>query len=222
MNRKARIIAIGACAALGAALAVPAAGLGVPTPRAEPVPLAKNAYRVAGYAVSPNGKRPNSLVPTNRAGRLPVRVMNYSVVPAGATIHGFVGLSSRATARGQRYSGYASYPVPIPVGLVASKVGILGGNNENADCAGTYEKPTAPPGVLCVYPGKPEGYYQGGEADIVNVNKGGDGNWDAEVYPTTFGGARYGFRIDAASAASGEIRFAATWAYTAPGGRSVE
>jgi hypothetical protein len=222
MNRRARIIAIGASAALAAGLAVPAAGLGVPTPRAEPVPLAKNAYRVAGYAVSPSGKKPRSLVPTNRAGKLPSRVMNISVVPPGATVYGFVGVAARATGAGQRYSGYGSYPLPAPVGLTASKMGILGGNNENADCSGSYERPTAPPGILCLYPGKPEGYYSGPEADIINVRKGGEGNWDAEVYPISFGGDRYGFRLDAASAAAGEIRFAATWAYTAPDGKPVE
>jgi hypothetical protein len=198
MNRRARIIAVGACAAIGAALALPAAGFGVPTPRAEPVPLAKNAYKVAGFAVSPSGKRPRSLVPTNRAGKLPSRVMNVSVVPPGSTVYGFVGVSARATGSSQRYSGYASYPMPTPVPVTPERIGILGGNNEN--------------------PGKPEGYYPSGEADIVNVKKGGDGNWDAEAYPTTFGGDRYGFRIDAASNASGDMRFAATWAYTAPGG----
>lgn len=217
MNRRARIITVGACAAIGAAFALPAAGFGVPTPRAEPVPLAKNAYKVAGYAVSPSGKKPRSIVPTNRAGKLPSRVMNISVVPPGSTIYGFVGVSARATGSSQRYSGYASYPLPTPIPVTPERIGILGGNNENADCAGTYEKPSAPPGFLCIYPGKPEGYYPSGEADIVNIKKGGDGNWDAEAYPTTFGGDRYGFRIDAASNASGDMRFAATWAYTAPG-----
>ena len=59
MITKGRLIALGLCAALGAALAVPSL-VGADAP----VPLAFNSYAVSGYKVSPNGKQPGSLVPT--------------------------------------------------------------------------------------------------------------------------------------------------------------
>ena len=58
MNRKGRLIALGTCAAIGAALAIPAIG-GADAP----VPLARNSYAVSGYKVSTTGKQPRSIVP---------------------------------------------------------------------------------------------------------------------------------------------------------------
>ena len=68
MKRNGRLIALGICAAIGAAFAVPSI-VGADAP----VPLARNSYAVSGYKVSPTGKQANSIVPTKANGKLPDR-----------------------------------------------------------------------------------------------------------------------------------------------------
>ena len=117
------------------------------------------------------------------------------------------------------YGGSASFPLQLPKPLRAAKVGILGGLNENGDCAGSFEKPSAPPGFLCVYPGQTGSsgeYFDKGEADIFNVAKNGDGAWAVEVYPLTGNASKFGFRISAVASLAGPAKFYGTWAYTAP------
>ena len=175
MNRKGRLIALGICAAIGAAFAVPSI-VGADAP----VPLARNSYAVSGFKVSPEGKQVRSIVPTNSKGK---------------------------------------FPLQLPKPLRAAKVGILGGLNENGDCAGSFEKPSAPPGFLCVYPGQTGSsgeYFDKGEADIFNVAKNGDGAWAVEVYPLTGNASKFGFRISAVASLAGPAKFYGTWAYTAP------
>lgn len=226
MDRKGRLIALGICAAIGAAFAIPATGVAEP-----PVSLARNAYAVSGFKVSPDGKQPRSIVPTNTMGKMPMRTMDISHVPWGQTVTGVVGvefLAPTACNRGgalsasctATFGAAASLPLQAPVPLRAAKVGILGGLNENADCSGTFEKPSAPPGFLCVYPGNIGGqtnYFGTSEADIQNIAKNGEGSWAVEVYPLTGNASKYGFRIAAVGSLAGPAKFYGTWAYTAPG-----
>ena len=95
MKRNGRLIALGICAAIGAAFAVPSI-VGADAP----VPLARNSYAVSGFKVSPEGKQPRSIVPTNSKGKFPLRTMDLSQVPWGTTMTGVVGIELLAAAQG--------------------------------------------------------------------------------------------------------------------------
>jgi hypothetical protein len=225
MNRKGRLIALGICAAIGAAFAVPSI-VGADAP----VSLARNSYAVSGFKVSPEGKQPRSIVPTNSRGKFPLRTMDLSQVPWGTTMTGVVGIeftSSTTCNRGgafstsctAAYGGGTSFPLQLPKPLRPAKVGILGGLNENGDCSGSFDKPSAPPGLLCVYPGNPGStneYFSAGEADVANIAKNSDGSYAVEVYPLSGNASKYGFRISAVASLAGPAKFYGSWAYTAP------
>ncbi|MGI9187546.1 MAG: hypothetical protein ACR2J9_08560 [Gaiellales bacterium] len=235
MNTKSRLIALGTCAAIGAALAIPSIG-GADAP----VPLARNAYAVSGYKVSPNGKQPRSIVPTNANGKLPDRVIDISTVQPGKSIYGAIGVQWLATVgKVSAASGFkdscsanpgpgksyqpcmgaaASFPLPLPKRIGLTNFGIVGGAVEDPECSGTYEKPTAPAGHLCIYPGHEKGYYSEDEAEIQNIAKNGEGNWDVMAYVASGTAGRYGFRIEAKANTAGAAKFFASWAYTAPTG----
>jgi len=235
LKRNGRLIALGVCAAIGAAFAAPAL-----VGAEGPVSLARNSYALSGFKLSPHGKQPRSVVPTNSQGKFPLRTMDISQVPWGSTITGVVGVEFTAAANcrnssnkavydasrcTQRYGGGASFPLQLPIPLGPAKIGILGGLNENGDCAGSFAKPTAPPGFLCVYPGSegsPLGYFDSAEADISNISKNSDGAWAVEVFRLTGNSSKYGFRIQAVASDAGAAKFYGTWAYTAPGPQSAE
>ena len=237
MNTKSRLIALGTCAAIGAALAIPSIG-GADAP----VPLARNSYAVSGYKVSPTGKQPSSIVPTKANGKLPDRVVDISDVQPGKSIYGIIGtqwvaangktsaatgfkdtcpanpgLKSGVQMAAQPCSGAsASFPLPLPKRLSLTNFGIVGGGVEDPECNGSFEKPTAPPGHLCIYPGNAKGFYSEEEAEIQNIAKNGEGNWDVMAYVASGTAGRYGFRIEAKANTAGPAKFFASWAYTAP------
>ena len=230
MKRNGRLIALGICAAIGAAFAVPSI-VGADAP----VPLARNSYAVSGFKVSPEGKQANSIVPTNSKGKFPLRTMDLSQVPWGTTMTGVIGVefvnpASCGTSPAFTYSGTSSackntygtgvsFPLQLPKPLRNAKLGILGGLNENGECSGSFEKPSAPPGFLCVYPGKTGSaaeYFDKTEADIFNVSKNSDGSYAVEIFPLTGNASKYGFRVSIQGAIAGPAKFFGTWAYTAP------
>ena len=211
MITKGRLIALGICAALGAALAVPSF-VGADAP----VPLAFNSYAVSGYKVSPNGKQPSSLVPTAKNGKLPGRIIDLSKVQAGNTISGAIGTEWTAAAANSISGAAASFPLALPKRLSLTNFGIVGGAYEDPECVGSYEKPTAPAGHLCIYPGHIAGYYSNDEAEVLNIATNGEGNLDVTPYVMSGVAGRYGFRISAKAKAAGQAKFFATWAYTAP------
>ena len=235
MNTKSRLIALGTCAAIGAALAIPSIG-GADAP----VPLARNSYAVSGYKVSPTGKQPSSIVPTKANGKLPDRVIDISDVQPGKSIYGIIGTQWLATVgKVSTSTGFkdtcsanpgpsksyqpcsgaaASFPLPLPKRLSLTNFGIVGGGVEDPECSGSFEKPTAPAGHLCIYPGKEKGYYSEDEAEIQNIAKNGEGNWDVMAYVANGVAGRYGFRIEAKADKAGAAKFFASWAYTAPAG----
>jgi len=267
LNTKSRLIALGACAAIGAALAAPTLVGAAPPPG-----LSKNAAALSGYTISVAGTKPNSIVPTRPNGKFPLRTMNFSEVPAGATIKGVVGTSwvaqnasidgrdangnkssatassangvpvaningkgvalpstiddacTTATLQAAPYAwqpcagATASFPLPLPKRPSLTSFGIAGGAVEDPDCNGTFEKPTAPAGHLCIYPGKEPGYYNAKEAEIVNIARNGEGNWDATAYLMTGLAGKLGFRIDIKAYNSGYAKFYASYAYTAAKG----
>jgi hypothetical protein len=86
-------------------------------------------------------------------------------------------------------------------------VSIAGGGIENADCTGTYANPTAPVGLLCIYPGAERdndpasvtdpttvGDVATIDAEVLNVFKNGEGALDATPY--LIGNGTTGVRIE--------------------------
>ena len=99
--------------------------------------------------------------------------------------------------------------------LESGDAGVVGGGLERPDCSGSFQNPTAPKGTLCIYPGfEPGGDISTDEADVLNVLKNGEGALEAT--PWIVSGGHLGVRIEVQAAAAGPVRFAATWAYTAP------
>jgi osmotically inducible protein OsmC len=127
------------------------------------------------------------------------------------------GLKSGVQMAAQPCSGAsASFPLPLPKRLSLTNFGIVGGGVEDPECNGSFEKPTAPPGHLCIYPGNAKGFYSEEEAEIQNIAKNGEGNWDVMAYVASGTAGRYGFRIEAKANTAGPAKFFASWAYTAP------
>lgn len=216
MKRNGRLIALGICAAIGAAFAVPSI-VGADAP----VPLARNSYAVSGYKVSPTGKQPSSIVPTKANGKLPDRIIDISTVQPGKSIYGAIGTQWTAAAANSLSGTTASFPLPLPKRISLTSFGIVGGGVEDPECTGKYEQPTAPAGHLCIYPGHVEGYYSKDEAEVSNIALNGEGNWDVNAYVLSGVAGRYGFRIEAKAKAAGAAKFFASWAYTAPVGTTT-
>ncbi len=217
MKRNGRLIALGICAAIGAAFAVPSI-VGADAP----VPLARNSYAVSGFKLSPTGKQPSSIVPTGANGKLPARIIDISTVQPGRTIYGSIGTEWTAAAKGSLSGATASFPLPLPKRISLTSFGIVGGGVEDPECSGKYEQPTAPAGHLCIYPGHEAGYYSKDEAEVANIALNGEGNLDVIAYLLSGVAGRYGFRIEAMAKAAGVTKFIASWAYTAPVGTTTE
>jgi hypothetical protein len=211
-----RLIALGVCAAIGAAFAVPSI-VGADAP----APLALNSQAVNGYKVSPTGSKAGSLVPTDSSGRLPDRIVPAAKLKPGQTMYGSIGTQWVAAAAGGVSGASASFPFPLPRALPLTNFGILGGASEDPECVGSFEKPTAPAGHLCVYPGNGPGFFSVAEAEISNIQLNGEGNLEVSAYLMSGKASRYGFRIEATALATGAAKFFASWAYTAPGGSTT-
>jgi hypothetical protein len=67
----------------------------------------------------------------------------------GETIRGNVGLDVHATAGGQDFRAFTSYPIPLATDVTNKWIdGVTAGEM----CTGTTVTPTAPSNALCVYP----------------------------------------------------------------------
>ena len=216
MKRNGRLIALGICAAIGAAFAVPSI-VGADAP----VPLARNSQAVNGFKVSPTGSKAGSLVPTDSSGRLPDRIIPAAKLKPGQTMTGSIGTQWVAAAAGGVSGATASFPFPLSRPLSLTSFGILGGASEDPECSGSFEKPTAPAGHLCIYPGNGPGFFSAAEAEITNIQLNGEGNLEASAYLLSGKAGRYGFRVEATALAAGAAKFFASWAYTAPGGTTT-
>jgi hypothetical protein len=97
-------------------------------------------------------------------------------------------------------------------GLPESQIGVLGGENEKAECTGTFKNRTAPPGFVCVYLDIDDSVnvYQGKNALGVVVT--GEGNALAQAAP--IGSGKFGVLMTWYAATPGPSTLYATYAYT--------
>jgi hypothetical protein len=138
-----------------------------------------------------------------------------SSIPSGTTVQGAFGyqdVNDGTGAVGAFSSESVSFPVPAPDPLTDAEVGftpaaaaIAANDDEDANCTGTTDNPTAPPGKVCVYPTTTTGI----AADSADAT---------QLAGTGSGGSRFGFGVDssATGGASSAANFHGVWAYTAP------
>ncbi len=206
-------VACGLAAVIGATQAVGAS-------RSPDARLASNAKRVNGIAAS---RTPTALklVPLTGKGVFPAATINPDA-GKGRTYRGVfategtapTGTDPAVPANVFFVGGGITLPWSSKV-LESGDAGVVGGGLEPPDCDGSFQAPTAPAGILCIYPG----FAVGGdvdtdEADVVNVLKNGEGAYEATPYIVS--GGHLGVRVEVQAAAPGRVKFSATWAYTAP------
>jgi hypothetical protein len=206
-------VACGLAAVVGVTQAVGAS-------RSADARLASNAKRVNGIAASRTAS-PNKLVPLNGKGIFPAATINPDA-GKGRTYRGVFAVEGTApagtdpTVPANVYfvGGGLTLPWSSKV-LEPGDAGVVGGGLEVPDCEGSFATPTAPRGKLCIYPGLEQGgEISTDEADVLNVLKNGEGALEAT--PWIVSGGHLGVRIEVQAAAPGRVKFAATWAYTAP------
>jgi hypothetical protein len=143
-----------------------------------------------------------------------------SPVPSGETIHGAVGGDFHAyDDTASDFGVDVTFPVPAPVGVSDDDVFVnvthwTGSDgqtrpttdDDNPDCDGTPENPTAPRGAA--YPHGAVCIYVSGADHAFNLNG----------YSVLFGtgASRYGFKLKWDASQKGDTFVDATWAYTAP------
>jgi len=118
-----------------------------------------------------------------------------------------------APAKGDQFGMTIS--VNAPEGIPEANTGVLGGDNEKAQCDGSFAKPSAPPGFLCVYlnldsTSYTSNVFEGKNASGVVVT--GEGSALAQTVP--IGSGRRGVEFTWFAAAKGPSTLLATWAYT--------
>jgi hypothetical protein len=135
-------------------------------------------------------------------------------VPSGQTIRGTVGGDFHAfDSSASDFGVDVTFPMPAPDGLADNEVFVdvshwqnAGGqtppttDDDNPDCDGTPEDPTAPPGMVCIYV------------------SGADHAFNLAGYSVLFGAgaSKYGFKLKWDASQAGDTFVDATWAYTAP------
>jgi hypothetical protein len=216
-NRGRALVALAIACGLAAAVPVTQAIGAGSKPDAR---LAVNAKHVNGISAG-RKPTPNRLVPLTGKGVFPASTMNTDAA-SGHTYRGVFAVEGTApavtdpTVPANVYfiGGGLTLPWSSKV-LEPGDAGILGGGLEVPDCEGDFTTPTAPPGKLCIYPGFASGgEINDDEADVLNVLKNGEGALEATPY--VISGGHVGVRIEVQAAAPGRVKFAATWAYTAP------
>jgi Collagen triple helix repeat (20 copies) len=135
-------------------------------------------------------------------------------VPSGETIRGTVGGDFHAfDSSASDFGVDVTFPMPAPDGLADNEVFVdvshwqnAGGqtppttDDDNPECDGTPEDPTAPPGMVCIYV------------------SGADHAFNLAGYSVLFGtgASKYGFKLKWDASQAGDTFVDATWAYTAP------
>lgn len=221
-----RTRAIALVTACAAASALTVGGVSIAATSSTP-----HIVKIGGVKIS-STPLPRALLPLGSNGKFPPSVIPTRMAP-GQTITGMAGGSFTSTkgnpnattkdstgkvtpapSRGDTSGAVGSFPIGLPHDLDPSDAGIVGGDNEIAECDGTPEQPTAPPGVLCVYIdfGSQVNVFTGATGDGTIVT--GEGNSAASIVPINTG--RHGFLLNWTAAAPGLSTLTTIWAYTAP------
>ena len=120
---------------------------------------------------------------------------------SGETIRGVVGGDFDANAAGNDFGVLETFPIPAPQPVEDANIVVDGGDDDEANrCTGTAAAPSAPPGVVCIYP------------TGVVLNAIGFRGKDVIVG----GSSRFGFELLWAAADPGDTLLQAIWAYQAP------
>lgn len=139
----------------------------------------------------------------------------FNTIPAGRTVYGVVGGEFRNTVENAEWVTLSSLPAMAPIAFNDQQVIIK--NNTVVDngcggasclsaeelahthlCTGSAAAPTAPPGVVCIYP----------THDLNAFNLWGFG--------TPNGAGQIGFAVKWKAVNTGRSSFRGVWAYTAP------
>jgi hypothetical protein len=115
-------------------------------------------------------------------------------------VRGTSGVDGEATAGGQQFVAGVTLPIPAPVALGTLDVSVVGGNDDNPACTGSYDSPTAPAGAACIYP------LPGMHIDLPQSRGNAPGPQETP----------YAFIVQGVSDGAGAIVFEGSWAYTAP------
>jgi hypothetical protein len=191
--------------------------IGIPSVQAaNQVLFASNAGKVNGIAAA-RAPKANTLLPLNNQAQLPASVLpNVTKLKGGQTITGVIGGGFKATAARDIGSATASFPIKAPKAIAREAVGMAQTSSESPYCTGDVGAPTAPQGILCIYPANEQ---------FVNVRQdctpgpfpnctSGEGVFVVNWVPIF--GAQNGFGVTWESIGAGTSQFYATWAYTAP------
>jgi hypothetical protein len=205
-----RIVLVAGALAVGVAIGIP----GVEA--ASKVYFAQNAGTVNGIRASRSPQH-NQLLPLNNSGRINPKVLPpYSNwLSGGQTVTGVIGGSFTATAANQPFTTTASFPIASRTSIAVENTGILGSAQENPYCSGSETSPTAPQGILCIYPASEQFLNVAQDCTpgpFPNCTKG------EGVFKVSFQsiqGNRNGFAVTWLANAAGQTSFYGTWAYTA-------
>jgi hypothetical protein len=119
---------------------------------------------------------------------------------SGETIRGLVGHDDDAGAGGADFGETQTFPIPAPQPVSSPDVVIDGGDDDGANrCTGTADAPSAPAGVVCIYP-------------VATFNVSGFQGLSA----VSGAGSRFGFQIRWTAPNADDTLVEASWAYTAP------
>lgn len=159
----------------------------------------KRERPIAWSQTGPPGKAgprgaPGPAGPAGRSALSPLR--------SGETINGVVGVE-QAAAAGEQIRVLETLPIAAPQPLTNDMVVVDGPYEGSAVCRGSFASPTAPPGRVCIYEV---------QAAI------GENTEDEEGIAAAFndGAVPSGFGLRIYATATGDVKFFASWAYTAP------
>jgi hypothetical protein len=121
---------------------------------------------------------------------------------SGETIRGVVGGDQHADvgASSADFAVVETFPVPAPQPVSNQDVVVDGVDDDGANrCTGTADAPSAPPGVICIYP-----------KNLANASG------FAGLGTPSGTGSRFGFEFSWVAPNAGDTRVFASWAYQAP------
>jgi hypothetical protein len=167
--------------------------------------LAVSAAVIAGSVLAPAGAGPRASVTEHG-------VTGGTFTSATGNPAAVSSTGSPSPSKGDLFGVAITLP-SVKGGLPESNMGVLGGENEKAECDGTFKNPTAPPGFLCVYLDLDHSVnvFEGRDANGVVVT--GEGNALAQT--VAVGSGRFGVQLTWYAAQPGPSTLYATWAYTA-------